>query len=338
MGNAALRLKSTPAPGRQVNEKARLKVLQGPDYGHVFVMGGDRVTIGRGEESDIQLLDLKCSRIHAEISLHAGKWAIRDLGSANGIQHNGKQVRSAWLSSQDVIGLGETAIEFVTAIESTRILQEAPRSLEQVRKERSVFEEQKQRVRSLALGKGVPSRGVFGAGTSDKMTGGLSKTTIILLVAGVGFLLWPDPKKPSRNVKPKEKTQASVPRQYSSASIPLTPDTKRTSEMFLRQGLREFREHNYLRAKQQFENVLQVAPGHDSARSYLERCNQELADSVTSHLSRGKQSMAIGRYKMARSHFEAVLRILFRDTDNPQYLEAKQQLDTIDKLMKGEEG
>ena len=51
---------------RQAGELARFRVAKGPDRGSIFVLRDSRVTIGRGEDSDIMIGDLKASRFHAE--------------------------------------------------------------------------------------------------------------------------------------------------------------------------------------------------------------------------------------------------------------------------------
>lgn len=110
----------------------------------------------------------------------------------------------------------------------------------------------------------------------------------------------------------------------------------KTAEIFFRSGFREYRERNYLRAKSNFETVLQIAPGHSLARLYLDHCEQEIKSEVKYHLDIGKRSLDSGKIKKARGHFEAVLRLLFRDPQNAQYLEAKEQLEAIEKAKRGE--
>src|SRR4051812_191240 len=100
---------------RQQGELARLKILQGPDYGSVYVLTGPRAAVGRGEDCDAMLTDLKASRRHAEFIFVQGLgWKVKDLGSSNGILHNGTNTREAMLKSSDTIGLGETTLEFLT--------------------------------------------------------------------------------------------------------------------------------------------------------------------------------------------------------------------------------
>ena len=46
----------------------RLLCMTGPNKGKVYYLTGKRIIIGRGDKSDIQILDSKISREHAEIS------------------------------------------------------------------------------------------------------------------------------------------------------------------------------------------------------------------------------------------------------------------------------
>jgi hypothetical protein len=111
----------------------------------------------------------------------------------------------------------------------------------------------------------------------------------------------------------------------------------KTTEVFFRGGFREFREMNYLRAKQQFETVLQIDPNHRMAKIYLSKCIQEIDEEVKFHLEQGKKGQTAGKFKEAEGHYEAVLRLLHKDQANPSYVEAKDQLANVEKLLKGDE-
>src|SRR5690242_18599636 len=122
---SALKVRHT-AIAKQPKELARLKVVQGPDFGTIYVLLDPKLTIGRGEENDIILSDLKCSRVHAEISLSNGEWLIQDKGSANGIFYDGRSVRKTLLKPSDIFVLGETTLEFVSAETGTDLLVAPP--------------------------------------------------------------------------------------------------------------------------------------------------------------------------------------------------------------------
>jgi general secretion pathway protein E len=83
-------------------------------------LGQGRVTIGRGPDNTIPLIDERASRLHCCIEADAtGRLLLRDLGSRNGTKLNEVKVESAALKPGDVIKVG-----------SHEFLVEGPRSPE----------------------------------------------------------------------------------------------------------------------------------------------------------------------------------------------------------------
>ena len=83
----------------------------------IVPLDGDRprITIGRGEGSDIQIAwDRDASRAHAELERIGGVWAISDEGlSRNGTYVNGERVTTRQrLRDGDVVRAGSTVIVF----------------------------------------------------------------------------------------------------------------------------------------------------------------------------------------------------------------------------------
>ncbi len=68
--------------------------------------------VGRGSDSDLQLLDQGVSRRHADIHLADGHATVYDLGSTNGTSVNGHSVQSQQLQHGDVIRVGHTRLVF----------------------------------------------------------------------------------------------------------------------------------------------------------------------------------------------------------------------------------
>jgi pSer/pThr/pTyr-binding forkhead associated (FHA) protein len=68
--------------------------------------------IGRGTESDLQLLDQGVSRRHADVHVADGHATVYDLGSTNGTSVNGHTIRSQPLQHGDVIRVGHTRLVF----------------------------------------------------------------------------------------------------------------------------------------------------------------------------------------------------------------------------------
>ncbi len=76
------------------------------------VVSGDPFVIGRSRECDLVLDDPNVSRRHAELRREDGGWAVRDLGSTNGIKLNGHRSRGARLNPGDEITLGISRLTF----------------------------------------------------------------------------------------------------------------------------------------------------------------------------------------------------------------------------------
>ena len=95
--------------------KGRIEIHNGGFEGMSFDLTSAETLIGRNPTTDVTLLDEGISREHAVILIdeESGVHTIEDLQSTNGTKVNGKRVRSADLSSGDLIELGATRFQFV---------------------------------------------------------------------------------------------------------------------------------------------------------------------------------------------------------------------------------
>lgn len=339
--SAALKFKSTSVP-RQKEERARLKVVFGPDQGSVFVMMGLRARVGRGEDNDVVLSDLKSSRHHAEVFLGQSGWEVRDLGSANGILWNNRPCREAKLKNKDTLTIGETVLEFVGAEQGTILLVEPPRSLEQIRSEQDALEAQREKVRQLAIPGGAPSgaKGPKPQLSGEKASGSKARSLLLLGALALGYLFLQEdtpqksPSKPGSGAAKGGGADGSSLAQYLPQSDVDPAPVARSAEIFFQAGFREYNQGNYLRAKTQFETVLQMSPGHELAGIYLRNSENRIKDEVKFHLDSGRKGFDSGKLRAARGHFESALRLLYRDPNDPAFVEAKEQLEKVRKELK----
>lgn len=327
---SVLKFKQTSIP-RQTGEMARLKVNQGPDYGTTFIIVGAKATIGRGDENDIVLSDLKASRVHAELTFSKDGWRIQDKQSANGILYNGKATRQARLVLKDTITLGETTLEFNPSEAGTLLLLAPPRTIEQVQGDQRKLEEHQKKVGAMGL------RAVFGTeapgSTSESAPGQSKRTFFIFGVAALAavWLLVPGGDPPSVESPKKSEKNSDTSRNLAS----YLPDfeVSKASETLFKDGFREYLAGNYTRARTQFETVLQISPGHTLARVYLVNCQKSVEADVKLHLEYGKKTFKAGKLRDARAHFERVMRLLYRDQSNANYIEAKDQYEKVKVQM-----
>src|SRR5579863_2477577 len=88
-----------------------------PGGTHLLALDSDNVTIGRAAANDVSLaFDPTVSRLHAVVVRYRGGWCLRDVGSANGTDLNGKRVLSEqMLRPGDEIRVGATRLVFRAA-------------------------------------------------------------------------------------------------------------------------------------------------------------------------------------------------------------------------------
>lgn len=100
---------------------ATLLVLQGVDQGKRATIGQQTVSLGRGPQNTIRILDTEVSRNHAEIVFERGAWTLHDLDSSNGSFINGNSIRSEPLKTGDQLQIGRTIMLFTIAADAGSI-------------------------------------------------------------------------------------------------------------------------------------------------------------------------------------------------------------------------
>ncbi|MBS1961908.1 MAG: FHA domain-containing protein [Bdellovibrionales bacterium] len=363
----ALRFRQWKTP-KQAGERARLKVVHGPDSGALFVVTATKFTIGRGEENDVVIGDLRASRRHAELARQpSGTWHLSDLGSQNGVVWNGKITREADLRPGDVVTVGETAFEFVPEESGTQMLSSPPKAISTDHLAgRASLNPAPNLPAAVPAPSPVPAmpsalaglqmptagdaaalQGITGLGAGAGVDGGAAEKRkktirIVLGLVLVAALAYDPPKETAPKDKKAAMAKAKAAKEKKdldrelASFLPPLPATgpQAAAETFFQEGFREFRERNYLRARVQFETALQINPSHSGARSYLQLSESGITEEVRLHLERGRRDFDAGKLRSARAHFEAVMRLLYRDVENESYIEARDQLTAVKERLK----
>ena len=103
----------TIVPAAPAGTGPRLVGVQGAYMGKVFEVSDTGITIGRGADNTVALVDdSTASRHHATISGQAGAYVIRDQGSSNGTFVNGAKVAEQTLKPGDEVQIGSTRFRF----------------------------------------------------------------------------------------------------------------------------------------------------------------------------------------------------------------------------------
>jgi diguanylate cyclase (GGDEF)-like protein len=89
---------------------AYLVVIAGPSFGEMYKIKGDRMVVGRGDKTDVRIVDDGVSREHAAFQREGGRLVLVDLGSTNGTYCNGLRVPRHELTDGDKISIGASTI------------------------------------------------------------------------------------------------------------------------------------------------------------------------------------------------------------------------------------
>lgn len=327
-----------PLLPKQSEEIARLRVRKGADVGSVFIITECPVSIGRGEENDITIADLKSSRKHGVIHREAkGRFYVADAGSANGILFKDKLERQFIIQHGSIFSIGETEFEFCFA----ELLPELqPKTKKGVVSLPSVnpltgiavatYQPSAFQTQSANPNAGQTLNAYSGSSNSQPN----KKKNLILAALGLfaAMLFFGNDQIKKNKVVKKDEPKRDL------ASLLPPPEEGNhvdAADTLFKSGFREYREKNYLRAKTLFETVLQVSPGHILAEKYLSESETSIKQQIQFHLKKGREELNTGRLKTAKGHYETVLRLLFKDLNDPAALEAKDQLIQIKVKMSG---
>jgi len=104
---------------------ASLLVVQGVEAGTRFALGDAPISLGRGPQNELRMLDTEVSRTHCSVQKTPEGFVIADRNSSNGTFVNGQQVRSKTLVNGDQILIGRTLLLFADATEPTGVREAA---------------------------------------------------------------------------------------------------------------------------------------------------------------------------------------------------------------------
>lgn len=93
----------------------KLIILKGDKPVNEFPLSHQKVTIGRGNETDLQLDDPAISRIHCQLIKVFNNYFLEDLKSTNGTQLNSSVVTKHILKHEDNIQLGDYTLRYINS-------------------------------------------------------------------------------------------------------------------------------------------------------------------------------------------------------------------------------
>lgn len=325
MGNGVKILKHFESP-KEPGVYYKLTCLTGKAKGNAYYLLGKRIVMGRSESTDIQILDLKSSREHAEIKRIGSEFIVSDLGSQNGVVVNDLKIKQHALNDGDKIIIGSTVYKFgLTNV---------------VAKKNEVGKKQ-----GDASGKSNLDDDYSEYDWQPEEA--VKKKKMIYILSGIivlaFLLLVTDDPGTSSKKKQKNRGQYKVNElndPFAKAMKKKIKENKKNKEklnLYFQRGLREFREGNYFRAISEFESARQWSPKDALAKFYLRKTREALNTQIKKTFNQATRHEGSLKYLHASTSYCAVLRLLHNYPNDSRYKTALEGKHKIEKIMGMEE-
>lgn len=302
---------------REPGHYRRLVCMTGKFKGTVYYLMGSRVVLGRSDKVEIQVLDGKSSREHAELVLVNDSFVLTDLGSQNGVVVNDLKVSQHQLVPNDRIIIGQTVFKY-DEIEVEKVVSLTVASEDD--DDDDIDEEEEE----------------------EKVDPAKKKRKLMLAAVAmvVVVLMLPTGKKKKR--KKPSRSQSSVLDTMRIAPPAVhdidDKDVRDKLSAFIHRGQREYREANYFRAIDQFEMALILVPNHGQASFYLQKSQESLRNYIKQMEAKAEQQTASLRYQAAINQYCAIISFLQNYPDDERYIKAKKNIEILEEKLGLESG
>lgn len=314
----------------------RLVFMTGPNKGKVYYLKGKRVLIGRGDKVDIQILDTKISREHAELSFVDNAYVISDLSNQNGIIINDEKVKQQRINDGEKIVIGQTVIKynFFDIKEEQNEITEYD--------ENNKVEEKKSKIKNKAFVKSSANFEEEIVDSSTNKTGGSKLIIMIIFIGAIIFLFMGDDDN-SKVVKKSKSNQEAFDIESEAANLKKStkeedPEIKRNFEAHIHSGRREYREGNYFRAMEEFRRADLLIPGSGLAGFLMSRAKQRLDEDVTKNFDAANKDLDAKKYQSAQIAFCAVMQLLQKFPEDVRYKNAEEKIRALETELGKEKG
>ncbi len=299
----------------------RLLCMTGPLKGNVIYLKGKRVILGRGDLVDIQILDSKISREHAEFFLNNDRYVLTDISNQNGIIVNDTKERQKVLEDGFKIVVGQTVLKYnyffvkessakKSKVFSKEVAPTSERTETHDFAKRSEDVGQKPKKNLLIIGIIILGAFYFLTASDD---GGSSNQKS---------------SDSSSNMNTEIDDSLMANRSKSSRD---DFETKIKVESLIHRGRREYREGNYFRAMEEFRLALTLDPGNGVASFYNSKSKQRLDEDVSRSFLRAKQEKESKKFGQAIVSYMSILRLLKGYSSDERFRDAYCQLVNIIK-------
>lgn len=294
MASGAVKISKELTLAKAEGDQFRLLCLTGKNKGTSYFLSGKRAVMGRGDEADVQVLDAKSSRAHAELQKVGTGYIVTDLGSQNGIVVNDLKVTQHKLIDNDKIIIGQTVYKYSVIPDKAKTdLVEVDDEEDEDTEDETVKEKKK--------------KGKEREKKSRKRNIMIIGALILIYVLMSGEETKKVSKKPVSDPEDITDTLNSV---YKEQRKIEDKDTREKVQTFIHRGQREYREGNYFRAIEQLNLCLILAPNHGYCSFLLAKSKQRFDAMIGQHFDKAKIDVDALKYKSAMIEYCAVVKLL----------------------------
>lgn len=319
----------------------RFLCMTGPNKGKVYYLIGKRIIIGRGEDADIQIVDVKISREHAELSFADNGYTITDLGAQNGIIVNDSKVKQKKLSDAEKIVIGQTVFKYnIIEVTNTEMIigDEQAGSLSK-ETSKTISSKGQQRLKS-----GGTEDFASKKSKSSEKKGNNKGLVMSIVLLVVGYVLFFDSDETPTQSQNKNKAGL---RDIEADFLGTTKNKKNSVEDaesrkkvngYIHSGRREFSEGNYFRAMEDFRLALLLSPNDGYASFYLSKAKQSLDDDINKNFLKGKQEYESKKLQAAIVSYCGVVQLIQNYPNDERYKNAMLKISAIESELGLEKG
>lgn len=336
MASANVKITKSVTPPVAAGLHYRLVCMTGKNKGLSYYLTSARAVMGRSDTADVQVLDTKSSREHAELVKVGDQYVLTDLGSQNGVVVNDLKVTQHHLTDGDLIIIGQTVYKY-------NVIDVKP-SLELVEEDEDQDEDDEEEETALLEDKkSKKKKGKKKQEEDDKAAKKKRLLVGLLVLLGAVFLLDDGSKKTEGEKSNTDESEANLAGDQdfigrANKMETLDRETKEKLLAIIHRGRREYREGNYFRAIDEFELALILVPGHAHASYLLGRAKQRLNDEISLNKTKAERDASSLQYDAARVSLCSILRILSEKKDDERYKDAEQSLAELEEKMGLEKG
>lgn len=327
----------------------RLLCLSGAKKGDSFFLQSERLLIGRAEHCDIQIVDSKTSREHAELVKIEDNFILTDLKSQNGVFVNEIKVNQQSLKENDRIIIGKTVFKFNKITLNEHEIKDRELKADRLK---IVDNHRKSEVdkQNNNNNKSIDSNEDFEEKEEEKKPVSIfqdkKKRTILMIVGVILLSLFiiddnpPDDKKGKKKEDDKKASDATkeVNTIIQNKKLKEDKELEKNLNIIFQRGLRETREGNYFRAINEFNLALILSPQNGRASFYLRKVTQILDDEIKSYFINGRRFAEALQYSSAVVQYCKIVRLLQNFPEDQRYKDAEANIKDIERFMGKDEG